>query len=79
MGEHTSLGISVYWLGGTHITRDMCFLGRGRNSPRDVCFLGRVTHIYRDMCFPGRGTQITRDVLVLLIFAIGNKTGRKAY
>ena len=40
---------------GTHITRDMCFSGRGRHIPCDTRFPDGGTHITRDMCFPGRG------------------------
>ena len=35
---------------------------RGTHITRDMCFLGSVTHITRDICFPGRGTHITRDM-----------------
>ena len=30
---------------------------------RDICFLGRETHVTGDMCFLGKGTHITRDNL----------------
>ena len=54
MGEHISLGICVSQVGGTQITRDMCFPGRGTHITRHVCFLGRERNITRDMCFLGR-------------------------
>ena len=46
----------------THITRDMCFPGGGKNITTDMCFPGGRTHITRDICFPGGGTHTTRDM-----------------
>ena len=51
--------------GGTHITREMCFLRREHISLGLCVFPRRGTHITRDMCFPGGGTHITRDMCFL--------------
>ena len=58
-----SVGICVSWVEGKHITRDVCFLGKGTHITTGtcMCFLGRETHItsymfFLGMCFPGWGT-----------------------
>ena len=48
---------------GTHITRDMCFLGGGTHITRDTCFPGGGTYITGDMCFPG-GEHISLGIRV---------------
>ena len=57
VGEHISLG--------THITRDMCFLGRRRQIPSDMCFPVWETHIPSDKCSPTRETHILSDMCSL--------------
>jgi len=62
VGKHTSLVICISWVGGTHVTKDMSFPGRGTHITRDMLFLGGGTHITSDMCFPGRRTHINGDM-----------------
>ena len=65
VGENISLVIYVSRVGGTHITRDMCFPDRGTHIISDICFPGRGTHITRKICFPERETHITADMCFL--------------
>ena len=63
--QSSTISIAVFCLQNLmclHITRDICFLGRGTHITRDICFPGRETDITRDMCFPERETHITRDM-----------------
>ena len=49
-------------LGETHITRDVCFLGRGTHITSGMCFPGKGTHITSGTCFADKGTHITSDM-----------------
>ena len=49
--------------GGTHITRDMCFLGREHISLGICASQVGGTHITRDICFPG-GEHISLGICV---------------
>ena len=58
--------VDAYWNPWEmHITKDVCFLGRGTLILNDVCFPSRGTHITRDICFLNREADITRDMYFL--------------
>ena len=59
-GKQISLVICVPLPWETHITRDMCFLGRGR----DMCFPGRGTCITWWYMFPTYGAHISLGICV---------------
>ena len=88
VGEHISLGICVFLREGTHISKDMCFLGGGAHITWDMCFPNGGTHITicfpaggtlitRDMCFLGRGTHITTECVSLLGKHIASRKVKK--
>ena len=61
-GKQISLVICVPLPWETHITRDMCFLGRGR----DMCFPGRGTCITWWYMFPTYGAHISLGICVYI-------------
>ena len=71
-GEHISLEICVSFV-VEHVPRDMCFMCREHIS-RDMCFLGGETHIGRDKYFPWKKSPITRSVWQLFLGSVGQET-----